>query len=119
MNKNNVRMPMHALIEQFLEQLWAEDGLTQNTRAAYGSDLIFYAQWLTERQYDFQTVTETVLGEYALFLQNDILEETESDTRKASSLARHFSSLRRFHLYLLHEKICSQTSAAFTHTQTT
>ncbi|MBE0437405.1 MAG: site-specific tyrosine recombinase XerD [Methylomicrobium sp.] len=34
------------IIDQFLDAVWAEQGVSDNTLSAYGSDLKIYAQWL-------------------------------------------------------------------------
>ena len=38
-----------ALIDQFLDAAWSEDGLRPNTLAAYRVDLEQFARWLRER----------------------------------------------------------------------
>lgn len=48
-----VRDPMpaidHPLIDQFLDALWLEKGLSDNTRDAYRSDLALFNGWLQEK----------------------------------------------------------------------
>ena len=41
-----------ALIDQFLDAAWAEDGLRPNTLSAYRVDLEQFARWLRERSDD-------------------------------------------------------------------
>lgn len=39
----------HPLIDQFLDALWLEKGLSDNTRGAYRSDLTLFNGWLQEK----------------------------------------------------------------------
>ena len=39
----------HPLIDQFLDALWLEKGLSDNTRVSYRSDLALFNGWLQER----------------------------------------------------------------------
>ncbi|MGB5825615.1 MAG: site-specific integrase, partial [Pseudomonas mandelii] len=39
----------HPLIDQFLDALWLEKGLSDNTRDAYRSDLALFNGWLQEK----------------------------------------------------------------------
>jgi integrase/recombinase XerD len=38
----------HPLIDRFLDALWLEKGLSDNTRQAYRSDLALFNGWLQE-----------------------------------------------------------------------
>ena len=48
----------HPLIDRFLEALWLEKGLSENTRMAYRSDLAHFNAWLVEREVELQQVGE-------------------------------------------------------------
>lgn len=80
--------------EAFLNALWLEFGLSDNTIAAYGSDLQQFAQWL--KTVSLLEVCETDISRFLLFKQ-----QQGSSSR---SSARMLSSLRRFYAYLLREK---------------
>ncbi|WP_313329199.1 site-specific integrase, partial [Stutzerimonas balearica] len=41
--------PGHPLIDRFLDSLWLEKGLADNTRASYRSDLALFNVWLEGR----------------------------------------------------------------------
>ena len=41
-------MTQQALIEQFIDTIWLEQGLAKNTLMAYRSDLTQFSQWLAE-----------------------------------------------------------------------
>lgn len=74
-------------IEHFLEVLYVEEGLSDNTRAAYGSDLRKLAKWaLAEHESDLLALEYTHLAAY--FEQLQIAK---------SSQARIFSTLKRFY----------------------
>ncbi|MCY1177334.1 Tyrosine recombinase XerD [compost metagenome] len=45
----------HPLIDQFLDALWLEKGLSDNTRDAYRSDLALFNGWLQEKAWSRST----------------------------------------------------------------
>jgi integrase/recombinase XerD len=83
-------------IDEFLDALWSERGLSQNTLAAYGRDLKGFANWLFEDD-----------GSILLAAKNFHIEGyigfSGKKGNKASSMARAISSLRRFYRYQLRE----------------
>ncbi|NOQ81755.1 MAG: site-specific tyrosine recombinase XerD [Methylophaga sp.] len=84
-------------LEPFLDSLWLESGLSQNTVEAYRRDLLGFAAWLVQFDIDLVAVT-----------RNDILRyqsERVREGRKVRSEARLLSSLRRFYRYLCREEI--------------
>lgn len=91
-----------ALIRRFLDALWLEDGLGEQTRAAYGSDLRQLSRWLQSRS-------------HAPLLQaagrEDLLAWIASaftEGRKNATAARRLSGLRRFYRYLLREQLIGE-----------
>ena len=83
------------LIDRFLEQLWLLDGLSDNTQAAYQTDLLQYAGWLQPRgQSLWQAKREDLLEYLGWRLQQGY---------KASSSARLLSALRRFYQQALEQ----------------
>ncbi len=81
-------------IDQFLDALWLERGLSENTLSAYRSDLYSYSGWLASSSSRglLQSRAEDVLGYLATL------------TGKSSrTSARRLSSLRRFFQYLARE----------------
>jgi len=82
-----------ALITLFLDMLWAENGLSDNTLNAYGSDLRIFAKWLQKR-----SLLEVSQGDISQFLA---LRYKQGISNR--SAARILSSLRRFYQYLLRE----------------
>ena len=80
-------------IEAFLNALWLEFGLSDNTLSAYGSDLNQFDIWLKNQT--LQDVGETDISGFLLHRQ--------SQGNSSRSSARMLSSLRRFYGYLLRE----------------
>ncbi len=86
----------HAFIEQFLDALWLERNLAENTLSAYRQDLQTLAEWLRRNQVDF-------VHAGAADLQAFLAERLDKGF-KATSSARLLSAMRRFFLYLYREK---------------
>ena len=80
-------------IETFLNALWLEFGLSENTLAAYGSDLSQFDQWLKD-----VTLPEVCGNDISLFL---LYRQKQGNSSRSS--ARMLSSLRRFYGYLMRE----------------
>jgi integrase/recombinase XerD len=82
-----------ALIDQFLDAVWVEQGLSENTLSAYGSDLRIFAQWLKSKP-----MLEVNTGDLSKFLASRY-----QDGIGNRSSARILSSLRRFYGYYIRE----------------
>lgn len=83
------------LIDRFLDALWLEKGLSDNTREAYRSDLALFNGWLDERGVRLaEAGREVILDHLAWRLAHDY---------KARSTARLLSGLRGFYRFLLRE----------------
>ncbi|WP_446810079.1 site-specific tyrosine recombinase XerD [Methylomonas sp. 2BW1-5-20] len=80
-------------IESFLNALWLEFGLSDNTLSAYGSDLKLFAKWLKDK--DITSVDETTIKSFLAVRQQQGITSRSS--------ARIVSCLRRFYGYLLRE----------------
>lgn len=85
-----------ALIEQFLDALWIERNLAENTLASYRLDLQALAGWLALNN-------RSLLQAEALDLQAFLAERVEGGY-KATSSARLLSAMRRLFQYLNREK---------------
>lgn len=90
------------LIDQFLDSLWVESGLSENTLSAYGSDLKIFSKWLKN-----QTLVDVEESDVALFLESRYKQGISG-----RSSARILSSLRRFYGYLQREGIVETDPAA-------
>ncbi|MFA6164538.1 MAG: site-specific tyrosine recombinase XerD [Methylobacter sp.] len=86
-------MNAEALIDQFLDAVWVEQGLSKNTLSAYGSDLRIFAKWLAGR-----SMLEVDGGDLSGFLASRYKEGIGN-----RSSARILSSLRRFYGYYIRE----------------
>jgi integrase/recombinase XerD len=87
---------MHALLEQFLDYISLERGLSKNTRAAYADDIGRFLDWLTER--GVRSLNEVK--------RKQILDHLMSEKERglaANSLSRHLVSLKVFFRYLTQE----------------
>lgn len=82
------------IIEAFLNALWLEHGLSDNTVSAYGSDLNLFDNWLTGI-----SLLEVSEGDISGFLLH-----RQQQGHSNRSAARMLSSLRRFYGYFLREK---------------
>ncbi len=93
------------LIEQFLDSLWMERGLSENTLAAYRSDLYHFQQWLVQRaESSLPSVRQDEIQAYLAY-------RLES-RRSPRSTARLLSSLRRFYAWLRRENRISEDPTA-------
>lgn len=82
-------------IDEFLDALWSERGLSQNTLAAYGRDLKSFSSWSTLSNLELLQISNTDIQAY--------IAHRAKKKCKASTLARVVSSLRRFYRYQLRE----------------
>lgn len=87
-------MSNQALVEKFLEALWIERGLSDNTLKAYRHDLESFKKWLGSRG-----LTEVRRSDVL-----DYLSHRMAEGLKARSTARCLSCLRALYRYLLREK---------------
>lgn len=87
----------HPLIDRFLDALWLEKGLSDNTRNAYRSDLALFNGWLQERNLELPSA-----GRDAIL---DHLSWRVDQAYKPRSTARFLSGARGFYRYLLRENL--------------
>jgi integrase/recombinase XerD len=101
-SKRNINLQSTELIDLFLDALWVEFGLSNNTLAAYGSDLQQFSRWLQDK---------SVLNVDAADISGFLAHRYQQGIGSRSS-ARILSSLRRFFGYLLREgKIITDPTA--------
>ena len=82
-----------ALIDEFCDALWLEDGLARNTLDAYRSDLVQFEQWLKKRH--TREISGADHGDVQCYLAYQFQKKS-----RASSAARLLSSLKRFFRWL-------------------
>ena len=90
-------VPAEALqeIERFVDALWMERGLSENTLAAYRNDLSGLAVWLTGKD---RGLLDAGRGDLLAYLSERVGEGARPRTT-----ARLLSSMRRFYRYLVRE----------------
>ncbi len=82
-------------IDQFLDAIWLEDGLSKNTLESYRLDLKHFAAWLAEAEkVDLTAVQQQHIQQYLAVRFSHI---------KSRSINRLIASLRRFYRYYLRE----------------
>jgi len=86
-------------IDQFLDSIWLERGLSPNTLSSYRFDLTSVEEFLIDKGKQLATASYMDLSDYFSFRLN-------SDTDyKSSSTARLMSALRRYYQFLCREKL--------------
>ena len=87
-----------ALLDEFCDHLWLEDGLSKNTLEAYRRDLTLFGDWLAiAHQRSLLATSEEDLAAYFAF-------RYKQSRLRASSQARLHSSLKRFFQFALRER---------------
>ncbi len=87
--------PGQAIVDEFCDALWLEDGLSKNTLDAYRRDLLLFADWLqVDRSKTLYEVGEADLHAYFAHRHAD---------SKASSSNRRLTVLKRFYQYALRQ----------------
>lgn len=89
------------IIERFIDVIWMERGLSENTLSAYRTDLRNFSTWLSSISVESAadaiiTVDRNTVIQY--------LNELKQRKISSRSQARLLSSLRRFYAYLIREK---------------
>jgi len=88
------------IIERFIDHLWMENGLSENTLSAYRNDLAGFALWLKEKHQSLLKVNAEVIQDFLAF--------NYQIKQKRSSVARLLSTLRRFYLFFHRENQISE-----------
>jgi integrase/recombinase XerD len=102
--KPSLSVEHKTLIDEFINMLWLEKGLSQNTAAAYRTDLTKFALFLQSlASADLLTLRSEQLSEY--------LQRRLEKGLSQRSTARFLSSTRAFYRYLIATKQCSANPA--------
>ena len=88
------------MIENFIDHLWMENGLSENTLSAYRNDLAGFSLWLEQDNKSLKKVDTGIIQNFLAF--------NYSAQQKRRSVARLLSTLRRFYLYLFRENQISE-----------
>ncbi|MCG7488847.1 site-specific tyrosine recombinase XerD [Vibrio sp. Of14-4] len=92
------------IIEQFLDAMWMERGLSENTLASYRNDLSKLVKWMLDNNYRIDFISFSGLQEYQGWLMEQGYKQT--------SRARMLSAIRRLFQYLHREKVRSDDPSA-------
>ncbi|RUO21534.1 site-specific tyrosine recombinase XerD [Aliidiomarina haloalkalitolerans] len=84
-------------IDQFLDKLWLQQGVSQHTIAAYKSDLSHFQNWLASRNQRLEQASREDIVSY--------LGVRREQGIKSRSQARLLSSLRKYFGYLLRTQL--------------
>jgi integrase/recombinase XerD len=86
-------------IDTFIDQLWLEDGLSQNTLSSYRNDLKGFAEWCSKRALALWEVQSHQVQEYLAH---------RFPLVKVRSINRLIATLRRFYRYALLANLIKQ-----------
>jgi len=98
LSKAALREAEQALLDEFSDRIWLEEGLARNTLESYNRDLHQFADWLQKRGSELLSVSRVDLEQYLAY---------KSPQSKPRSIGRLIASLRRFYRYLLRENLVS------------
>ncbi len=101
---SDLYLPDQGIMEQFLDTMWLERGLSENTVVSYRNDLTKLLGWMNANNYRLDFISLSGLQEYQTWLSDQDF--------KQSSRARMLSAMRRLFQYLHREKIRSDDPTA-------
>jgi integrase/recombinase XerD len=85
-------------IDDFIDALWLEDGLSKNTLAAYRRDLSLFADWLGDKKQGARPLNETIEPDLNAYFS------ARHDTTKATSANRRLTVFKRYFRWALRER---------------
>ncbi|MCU4674586.1 site-specific tyrosine recombinase XerD [Catenovulum sp. 2E275] len=103
MKKNGIKHQVakqFPLIDDFIQHLWLEKGLSQNTQSAYQTDLSQFAHYLASLQLELETAQPDHIRGF--------LAQLNAQNVGKPSVARKLSCLRKFYHFLILEKLIAQ-----------
>jgi integrase/recombinase XerD len=92
--KNPSPADSETIIDRFIETIWSESGLSQNTLDAYRGDITGYCNWASSRNINPLDPGLDAVPDYIAY---------RADKSSSRSAARTLSSVKRFYRYLGHE----------------
>jgi integrase/recombinase XerD len=95
-NRSAVTHGGEALVDEFCDVIWLEDGLARNTLEAYRRDIRQFGVWLSHSR--SKPLPEADHGDIQAYLGYKFARKT-----RATSAARLLSSLKRFYRYLMRD----------------
>ncbi|EGR0207564.1 TPA: site-specific tyrosine recombinase XerD [Vibrio vulnificus] len=100
----SVNMQDFGYVEQFLDAMWMERGLAENTLSSYRNDLMKLLQWMEANHYRLDFISLSGLQQYQSYLVDQDYKQT--------SRARMLSAIRRLFQYLHREKVRADDPSA-------
>ena len=97
-------LPDQPVVEQFLDAMWMERGLSENTLSSYRSDLFKLLKWMFENNYRLNFISISGLQDFQSWLVDEGYKQT--------SRARMLSALRRLFQYMHRERLRSDDPSA-------
>nr|WP_303047974.1 site-specific tyrosine recombinase XerD [Vibrio ostreicida] len=92
------------VVERFLDAMWLERGLSENTVMSYRNDLSKLLEWMADKNYRLAFVSLSGLQDYQSWLLDKDYKQT--------SRARMLSAIRRLFQFLHREKLRSDDPSA-------
>jgi len=92
-----------ALIDEFCDSLWLEDGLSKNTLEAYRRDMRLFATWLEKMRPDVAGLLAVAAHDI-----HGYIAARHQDSGKATSSNRRLSVIKRFYQMLLRQRRISE-----------
>ena len=96
--EGNKAAPVDPDLDRFIDALWLEDGLSNNTLAAYRRDLSLFARWLQDQHTQLRSVQEPQLMDYMAVRADG----------KATSANRRLTVFKRFYRWALREHLITR-----------
>ncbi|MFB0527331.1 MAG: site-specific integrase, partial [bacterium] len=90
-------MKSSKLLEEFINYIEVEKGLSKNTKLAYQGDLSQYIEYLEENEKIATAITHSDIMEFLLIKRKYV---------SPSSLARVITSIKMFHRFLVSDNYC-------------
>ena len=96
MHKENESISQDCLlmIDDFIDHLWLEDGLSKNTLDSYRSDIYAFFKWVASQKIHHDDVSQATIQQYMAY---------KFPIAKSRSISRLLATLRRFYRYLLRD----------------
>lgn len=92
--------PDQLFIQRYIDSLWTERGLSENTMQSYRRDLEYFVSWLHKSNQSIQSVTQVRLQSY--------LAHRFQEKYSARSTSRALSCLRGFYRWMLRERLVQE-----------
>lgn len=84
------------LVSRFLDMVWMESGLSDNTLSAYRTDLVLFIRWLASMQLSLENPGDEAVSNYLSYRAG------QASNRSAN---RSLSTLRKFYNYMINNSL--------------